>query len=121
MSSQQISIMADAIYAERMRHFLNVQFPESRDILPEVLDKQILELTERAACYKLIFETQVAPFIVAAWVMGLDFDNKYLAVKQVLEDLDMDSNAKAEWLWRFLEKSIEILENGAAKEVSAPN
>jgi hypothetical protein len=121
LSSKQISQIADSIYAERMRHFLNVQFPESKEIPPEVLDPQILELTERAACYKLILQTQVAPFIVAAWIMGLDFDEKFLAVKQVLEDLDMDSGAKAEWLWQFLDRSVGILEEGASKGVFTPN
>ena len=58
----------------------------------------------------MILETHVAPYIVASWIMGIGFEDKFLAAKEVLEDLDMDSGAKANWLWQFLEETIGILE-----------
>jgi hypothetical protein len=107
---EQLVQMGNKMYASRMRQYLNAQFPETEEIENKELERIILELTDRAAGYKLILETQVAPFIVAAWIMGIDFDQDFIAVKEVLENLDMDSNEKANWLWQFLEDSIEILE-----------
>ncbi len=100
------------IYSSLMRQYLNDQFPESKEIDDTELEKIILDLTKRAAGYKLILETQVAPFIVACWIMGLNFDQNFIAAKDVLEDLEMNSDEKANWLWQFLEETIGILEGG---------
>ncbi|UFS70706.1 hypothetical protein LPW11_00610 [Geomonas sp. RF6] len=110
---EQVASLGDGIYAERMRLFLNEHFPESREIPKDELEREILELTERAASHQLILETHVAPFIVAAWIMGLDFDDRFHSVKDVLNDLELGSDAKAEWLWRFLDEVTGILEDGA--------
>ncbi len=107
----QIKAIGNGVYAERMRVYLNEQFPESKDIDDKELEAIILSLTDKAAGYKLILETHVAPFIVASWVMGLEFDQDFLAAKEVLEDLDMDSGEKAEWIWQFLIQTIGILED----------
>ena len=107
----QIQAIGDGVYAERMRVYLNEQFPESKDIDDKEMEAIILSLTDKAAGYKLILETHVAPFIVASWVMGLDFDQDFIAAKEVLEDIEMDSGEKAEWLWQFLIQTVGILED----------
>jgi hypothetical protein len=99
-----------------MRQYLNEQFPETKEIDNKELEQIILDLTERAAAYKLILETHVAPFIVAAWIMGLEFDQNFIAAKEVLENMDMDSEEKANWLWQFLEDTIGILEDNDSTE-----
>ena len=108
----QSSRVGESIYVERMRSFLNEYFPESKEVAPEAMGQTIVELTERAALYKLILETHVAPFIVAAWIFGVDFDQDFKSVKDVLEDYNMDTGMKAEWLWIFIEETVSILEDG---------
>lgn len=102
--------IGNKIYASRMRQFMNEQFPATREIEDQELERIIMDLTDRAAGYKLILETHVAPYIVASWIMGIGFEDNFLAAKEVLEDLDMDSGEKANWLWQFLEQTIGILE-----------
>ena len=45
----QIKAMSKKVYAVRMRHFLNQQFPESKAIEEHELEHIILDLTDRAA------------------------------------------------------------------------
>jgi hypothetical protein len=113
-SNKQIKTLGDTIFAERMRCFLNQHFPESQGIASDELEQVILDLTERAAYYKLVLETHVAPFVVSAWLMGLNFDEKFISVKDVLGNLDMDSSAKAEWIWHWLQASLGILEDSSS-------
>lgn len=110
--AERSRIMGDKIYAERMRRYLNETFPETRDVPREEMDRTILDLTESAAGYKLILETHVAPFIVAAWLFGKTFDGDFPAVQAVLEDYEMDTGMKAQWLWNFIEETVGILEDG---------
>lgn len=116
MTRERAKRLGDSIYAERMRNYLNEFFPESLAIPPEVMGQRILELTDRAADYKLILETHVAPFMVAAWIFGMKFDEEFLAVKKVLEDYDMDCEMKAQWLWSWVEEATEILDDGLPGE-----
>ena len=102
--------MGNKIYSARMRQFLNEQFPESQQIENNQLEQIILDLTETAAAYQLLLETHVAPFIVASWIMGIGFEDNFISAKEILEDLDMDSDEKANRLWQFLEETIGILE-----------
>ena len=107
----QKTTLGNNIYSCRMRQYLNEQFPETKEIDNTELEQIILDLTERAAAYNLILETHVAPFIVAAWIMGLNFDQNFIAAKEILENLDGDSDEKAQRLWQFLEDTIGILED----------
>lgn len=110
IDKSQKNEIGNKIYASRMRQFMNEQFPATKEIEDQELERIILDLTDRAAGYKLVLETHVAPYIVASWIMGIGFEDKFLAAKEVLEDLDMDSGAKANWLWQFLDETIGILE-----------
>jgi len=112
--NQEIAI-GNKGYSSRMRQYLNKQFPETQGINDDELETIILDLTDKAAGYKLILETQVAPFIVACWIMGISFDQNFISAREVLENLDMDSNEKANWLWQFLEETIGILEGNSPK------
>lgn len=109
---EQTRKTGEGIYVERMRRYLNESFPESKEVPREEMDRTILELTERAAGYKLILETHVAPFIVAAWLFGTTFDEDFKAAKAVLEDYEMDTGMKAQWLWNFIEETVGVLEDG---------
>jgi hypothetical protein len=110
IDKNQKNEIGNKIYASRMRQFMNEQFPATKEIEDQELERIIMNLTDRAAGYKLILETHVAPYIVASWIMGIGFEDNFLAAKEVLEDLDMDSGEKANWLWQFLEQTIGILE-----------
>ncbi len=112
-SRERMNSLGQGIYVERMRRYLYDMFPESEEMPVEKMDQTILKLTERAQShYGLILETDIAPFIVGAWLMGVDFDEKYLAVKKILSDPNLASFEKSEKLWQFLEDAFRILEEG---------
>ena len=103
-------IIGDKMRAARMRNYLAEHFPESRQIPADEMEGTILRLLDQAACYKLVLDGHVAPFLVGAWVMGEDLVQNFLAVKEILEDLDLDCPTKVERLWQFLETNVGLLE-----------
>lgn len=105
-----MSTLGNRVFSRRMRSILNQSFSESLEILPDVLDEIILELIEQAAQYQLTLETEVAPFVICAWLFGVPFDTNFPAVREVLEDAAMSGEEKAEFLWNFAEFGMEILE-----------
>lgn len=107
--AEQSKRVGESIYVERMRSYLYECFPEMKQVPRDEMGRTILELTDRAAGYKLVLETHVAPFIVAAWLFGTTFDEDFQAAKEVLEDYEMDTGMKAQWLWNFIEATVDGL------------
>ncbi len=107
--AEQSKKVGESIYVERMSSYLYECFPETKQVPRDEMGRTILELTDRAAGYKLILETHVAPFIVAAWLFGRTFDEDFKAAKEVLEDYEMDTGMKAQWLWNFIEATVDDL------------
>jgi hypothetical protein len=112
ISNEQADILGERIYLERMRRYLYSVFPESKRESKEELNQIIGKLTQRAKThYGLILETDIAPFIVGAWLMGVDFDKQFLSVKNILTNHHLSSIEKSESLWKFLEESFKVLES----------
>ncbi|WP_162604873.1 DUF4123 domain-containing protein [Geomonas ferrireducens] len=109
---EQLQQLGMSIYLERMRLYLNEVFPESRKVPRANLERMIMELTERAAGYKLVLENHVAAFLAAAWILGMKFDESYPAAREVLLDYEMDCGRKAEWLWDFIDATAASLGTG---------
>jgi hypothetical protein len=109
---EQLQQLGMSIYLERMRLYLNEVFPESRTVTRTNLERMIMDLTERAAGYKLVLENHVAAFLAAAWILGMNFDESYPAAREVLLDYEMDCGRKAEWLWDFIDATAASLGTG---------
>ena len=89
---------------------MNEAFSDSTEVPAAELEETISELTEQAEQYQLTLETEVAPFVVCAWLYGVPFDSDFPAVHEVLEDSELTGGDKAEFLWGFAEVGMEILE-----------
>lgn len=112
ISIKKANQLVEGNYLDSMRLYLYEVFPESKEEPIEYLNKAISSLTQRAKShYGLILETDIAPFIVGAWLMGLNFDEQFLAVKAILTNDSLASFEKSEQLWGFLEGSFEIFED----------
>ncbi len=109
---EQLQQLGMSIYLERMRRYLNEVFPESRMVTRTKLERMIMELTERAAGYKLVLENHIAAFLAAAWILGMNFDEVYPAAREVLLDYEMDCGRKADWLWDFIDATAASLGTG---------
>jgi hypothetical protein len=108
--------LGESSYLDSVRLYLYNVFPESKEEPVEYLNEAISMLTQRAkAHYGLVLETDIAPFIVGAWLMGLNFDEQFLTVKAILTNHNLASFEKSEQLWEFLEESFNILENSNHK------
>jgi hypothetical protein len=110
ISKKQENLLGQRDYISRMRQYLYETFPETKQVPRADLDQAIQDLTERAKQYGLYLETDIAPFIVGAWLMGLHFDEQFLTVKNTLSDPGLASFEKSDFLWKFIENSFETLE-----------
>ncbi len=109
ISELQSAELGEASYLHRMRQYLYDNFPEARQVPADEMEAAITDLTNKAAVYNLTQETDVAAFITTAWLMGLDFDQKFTAVGNTLSNFDLPSYEKTEFLWQFIEQSFATL------------
>jgi len=110
LNKQQVEAIGDHVFSHKMRLILNEAFSDSTEVAAAELEEIISELTEQAEQYQLTLETEVAPFVVCAWLYGVPFDSDFSAVREVLEDTELSGADKAEFLWQFAEVGMEILE-----------
>jgi hypothetical protein len=109
LTDAQQTKLGDGVYLGKMRRFLNDKFPETKEVSNAELDMGIRFLTGKAFIYHITVERDLGAYVVCGWVMGLDFDEKFPTIKDVLEDFSISSSDKAEFLWRFMDKTFEIL------------
>ena len=105
----QMNKLGDAVYLSKMRRFLNDKFPESTEVPVVELDAGIRLLTHKAFAYHIVVERDLGAFVVCGWVMGLDFDQKFPTINHVLKDFSVPSSEKANFLWRFMDKTFATL------------
>ncbi|RYD38875.1 MAG: hypothetical protein EOP87_00520 [Verrucomicrobiaceae bacterium] len=80
-----------------MRKFLIAHFEDERETPEPAHRKRILELTQKAGCYGLTTEQQVAGYIVISKVHGGNFDQE-TGAREILNDPSLDGDEKIEKL-----------------------
>ena len=109
LDNNQIKTIGLGAYALRMRKYLNDAFEDSKQVPAQKMEETIIKMTKQAAIYNMTLETDLAAYISAAWLLGLDFDTKFLTVNKTLQSDNLSGIEKAEFLWQFIEDSFEIL------------
>ncbi len=109
LDSSQLANISKQLYATRMREYLNSVFAESVEVADSELEAAILALTDRASLYNITAESDLAAYITCAWLMGKDFDDKFDAARNLLDDTALSGLEKAEGLWLFIEQSFAVL------------
>lgn len=110
LNRKQINLLADTVYLQRMRNYLYDSFPEAKNESVDELNGILIELTQRAQLkYGMVLEVDIAPFIVGAWVFGVNFDEEFSIVRNILNNSSLASFEKSEKLWFFIEKASESL------------
>jgi len=111
LKPEQLTVLGERSFAQRFREVLVEAYPaRAGRIPPSELEAQILKQARNAEEYGLLSEQPVATFVMTAWLLGPDFDEKIPAVQEQLSSNRLTENEKAEWLERFSVLLLQTLE-----------
>ena len=110
----QIDKLANARFAARLTDFLRAQFPAAREVEVPTLRRAVGAQIERAQRYGLVEERHVASYVLAAWLLGEEFDRDMPAAKETLNNGARTGADKAKWLDEWTLRLFQTLEGEPA-------
>jgi len=108
-SSQQLDTVAEAWFQQRLSDLL----PDSRGVIdtPEG-QKTVAEQCAKARIYGMRTELDIADYVITAWLLGLDFDTRLTAMKEILAAPDLTASQKAALITQVSSVLLDELEKG---------
>lgn len=93
-----------------MIDFLHDKYPESKAVPTEELRVGVREQIAKArTSYGFETEQQLAAYVHAAWLMGMDFDTRFPSATERLQSPAYSAQDKAEWLAAWTTGLFEAL------------
>lgn len=109
----QIAIQATL---SRISDIICTSYPDARpQLTSEAGRKILLQQAKEAESYGLASELDIARYSITAWLLGLDFDTRFPAMREVLSDSSLPPNQKADAIESFAVTLLETLQPGANK------
>jgi hypothetical protein len=103
ISPEQIALLAASTergFEQRAAAFLREHFDDVRALEPHALDTFVRTQLTRARLYRLETEHELVTYLVAAWMLGSDFDERLPPARASLRS-SVAPRWKAEWLARW--------------------
>ena len=92
----QAKLLAQESFCDRMMAIICQHYPgETRTILAADMRAEIIHQIEAAKGYGLGDEQAAAKYVLAAWLLGPDFDRSLPIAAQILSATNLSSAAKA--------------------------
>ena len=101
LSHDQEAVFAEEAkraYEERVVDLLREGFPNARAMRRRDLRPVVREQIDKAKGHGLISGRQVATYVIIAWILGVDFDERFPVLRRTLHDWEIDPQRKAEIL-----------------------
>lgn len=76
---------------------------------PELFEKIQMQCA-RAALYGFVSELDVARYVISAWILGADFDERFAAAREILVSQNLTPTQKSE--------ALELLANAVLTELA---
>ena len=96
LTPHQLNAIGEARFQQRLRDLLLDSVSDSRGVIDSPEGRKILsEQCAKARSYGMGAELDVASYVIAAWLMGLDFDTRFAAMSEVLTSDQMTPSQKA--------------------------
>lgn len=109
LSSQQLTRSSELRFVARLAELLQSNGRGAVTDNPE-LAGEILGQYTRAASYGLVSELDVARYVVTAWTLGADFDERFPAARELLAAPNLTPTQKSE--------ALELLANAVLTELA---
>lgn len=97
LSDRQVETLAVEGFLRKISRILAQSDPKAGPVLDAAEGQQTLrQQYERARGYGLETERDLGRYIVTAWTMGIDFDRRFPAMSQILNDPALTPTDKAD-------------------------
>ncbi|MEI4235368.1 hypothetical protein [Roseovarius sp. D22-M7] len=110
LSNVQLNRLTQGNFSDRMALLLHKHYA---DDLPDPADPELQKFvqtqSEVARSHGFSKEREVATYILAAWILGADFDTAMPAVAECLASTTLSSEQKADWLEIYTITLLDVL------------
>ena len=115
-SQFQIDRLTDQYFESRLAGVLAEGDPQAAVAFttPDGLN-ELKEQCRKARTYGLISELDVAKYVVSAWLLGQDFDERFPAIQEFLRTDRLEPSQKAEAIERITMSVLVELDEGRTK------
>ena len=112
-SSQKLDTIAEARFQQRLSDMMLESLPDSRGVIdtPEG-QKTIAEQCAKARSYGMSTELDIANYVITAWLLGLDFDTRLTAMREILAMPELTASQKATLITQVSSVVLAELEKG---------
>lgn len=115
ISAEQYATLGRASFERRLLGIIRRNYGHpSADFSDEDLKKEIWQQVERAHQYGLKDELSAATFVLTAWLLGVNFDQRIPAIMQILNASELSSASKAQSLEDFTLSLFSALDQAAS-------
>ena len=91
-------------------------YPDARPALASDEGRRVLqEQYHKANQYGLSSELDTARYLITAWHLGIDFDSRFPAMREALNDPNLSAGRKAEIIERFCIMLLQTLKGKARR------
>lgn len=99
------------IFIEKLILLLRTEFESAENISDEEFKRVIPIQINRANRYLIFLDVNIAKYVISAFLMGEEFDEKFNGAKKILEQIRVHENKKTEELEEWTLQIFENLEN----------
>ena len=115
--ADQIDSLSELHFRERLIQVLSDIDPSAVRELRSPAGLSLLDaLIARARGYGLLAELDIGRFIVTAWLLGPDFDQRFPAMREILTESRLSPTQKADAIERLCTAVLDGLHQGATHE-----
>lgn len=115
ISQAQLDSMGEERFLNRMVDILAEDDPSAPKTLNTPEGRSVLrQQYEKAQAYGLVTELDAARYIITAWTLGIDFDTRFPAMREILTAPNLTPSQKADAIEQVTKALMETLRQGAA-------
>lgn len=108
VSSREAEKMASSAFCQRMTRLIAEIDPDAKGEIDTAEGAAILtEQLDRAGSYGLVSELDAGRYVIAAWLLGRDFDTEMPAAAALLTDPAMTGRRRGEALERLVRETFD--------------
>lgn len=112
-SEEQFAQLAELRFERRLTEILIDADPDAAEPLSTVEGRSVLRgQCTKARRYGLTSEIEIARYVITAWLMGLDFDTRFVAMAELLNSTVLTPEQKAEAIERLATTVLSELHKG---------
>lgn len=113
LTSDQLNAIAEARFKQRLSDLLLESLPDSRGVIDTPQgQKTLTEQCSKARSYGMRAELDIANYIITAWMLGIDFDSRFTAIKEILAKPELTASQKTALITQVTSVLLTELQKG---------